>query len=152
MGNDDISSRILNCGTIPKSVVSFMLLPFYLRSFPSTPLHGVIWGGRYVLEKCLHPRGTEAEFRVVCPVISLLYRQSFPDSWQFFRYFCCARWNSSELVQDTLLNMAVEWAVLLIVIWRYRVQMSSRKPANSTADFRVFPYSSQESSENIASV
>jgi hypothetical protein len=68
-----------------------------------------------------------------------------------FVTFCCARWNSSGLAQDTLLNMAVEWAVLLIIFWRYRVQISSRNPANLTADFRVFPYSSQEGSENKAS-
>jgi hypothetical protein len=36
-GIDDISARVLNCGTIPKSVVSFMFLPLYLRSFPSNP-------------------------------------------------------------------------------------------------------------------
>jgi hypothetical protein len=37
MGNDGVSPRVLNCGTIPKSVVSFMFLPLHLRSFPSTP-------------------------------------------------------------------------------------------------------------------
>jgi hypothetical protein len=149
MGNDDISPRILNCGTISKSVVSFMLLPLYLRSFLSTP-YSVLFGEMGMSREFVCTRGElRPNSGSFVPWIRHYTDRVFhiPGS----SFFIVARWNSSGLTQDTLLNIAVEWTVLLIVFWRCRLQMSFRKPANLTADFRVFPYSSQKASENIAS-
>jgi hypothetical protein len=72
-------------------------------------------------------------------------------SVQFFCYCCYVTWNLSGLAQDTVLNIAVNWTLLLIVFSRCRFQILSQRPAILTEDFRAFPYSLQKTSVNITS-